>query len=251
MKFFFRIIIFFIVVVVLQSLPIFFLKNKNMDMMESKNIILYYDPVDKDGAESIFETVNNSFDRLEDKLNFHNEKKIKVYCYSKQKDLHIRKFGYLTLLINVDWYIGDNRKNKALIVSPNIKTSSHSRENILGAANHEIVHTMNYLKNRKLSYFLNNGIAEYLSHPGPEKDFFKQVNFNAPKKDYFKIKDQLKFGNTGGYVFSYIFVEFIDKNYGWDYVVRLIENDNYEEVFHKSFDEIYDEWVDFMMKNYS
>lgn len=53
----------------------------------------------------------------------------------------------------------------------------------------------------------------------------------------------------GGYTFAHTYIEYLDKTYGWDKVLRLVETESYEECFDKSKKEIYMEWVHYI-ENY-
>ena len=58
-----------LIVVVLQSLPIFVLKNVGMKKIEGDYIELYYDAVDDHGGRMVFEQLENSVKEISDKLN--------------------------------------------------------------------------------------------------------------------------------------------------------------------------------------
>lgn len=220
-----------------------------MQKMEGNYTNVYYDQYDKDGAEKIYIKLEKTVKSLREKLKHDFDKKTDIYVYSKQQDLHIRKFGYISLLFNVDWYIGDNRGDKVLIVSPYSFVESHDENSILSASTHELVHTINYLKNKKISYFLDNGIATYLSNQQPQNDLLQYSKI--PEIEFLDIKNQLKFGNSMGYQYSYTYVEFITKIYSWNHVVELIDDEDYEKTFGKSRKKIYEEWIIYLKNNYS
>lgn len=250
MKKIFRIItVSLLLLIIIQTLPVFFLKNPRMDKIEGNYVTVYYDSHDLNGAKQIFEELEDTVQSLREKLAHKYNKKTDVYVYSRQRDLHIRKLGLISLFFDVGWYIGDNRGDIALIVSPYSYNEYHNEESILSAAAHELVHTINYLKNRNLSYFLDNGIASYLAgQKAPEK--LLQYS-RIPEIEFLDIRNQLKFGNSGGYEFSYTYVEFLTVTYGWESVVNLIDNEDYENTFGKSRMKIYGEWVLYLKENYS
>lgn len=45
------------------------------------------------------------------------------------------------------------------------------------------------------------------------------------------------------------YIEYIDKKYGWEKLMEIIKTEDYEMVFGKSDEDIYNEWVDYI-KNY-
>lgn len=239
----------FTIIVCLQSLPIFILKNIGMKNINGKYISLYYDSGDENGGKMVFEKLENNVEKIRNKLNYISDKKTEVYVYKKQSSLHIRKFGIITLLISPDWYIGDNKRTKALIVSPNADVKGNNTESIINVATHELVHTINYRINSKLSYFIDNGVATYLAEQKPYKNFTQDSPI--PSIEFFDIKNEIKFGNEGGYQYSYVFIEFLDKEYGWDSVTELIRgNKSYVEIFGKDKQDIYNEWVTYVKTYY-
>lgn len=245
----FKIVIIVIFIMVIQSLPILFLKNVGMKMIEGDHVRVYYDKGDIDGGTKVFNKLEKTVEELYSKFNFGGTELTDVYVYKKQWALHIRKAGFITLLISLDWYIGDNKKDIVLIVSPNSKNSVHNESSIISAAIHELVHTINYQINPQLSYFLDNGVATYLSYQKPYNDF--AIYMEIPDIDYLEIKNQKKFGETGGYFLSYTFIEFLDINYGWESIIDLIGGElTYDEIFSKEKEQIHDEWKEYLENNY-
>lgn len=110
-----------------------------------------------------------------------------------------------------------------------------------------MVHTINYQINPKLSYWIDNGVAGYLSNQVPPNNFMEWNDIPSYKDT--KTENQIKFGNMGGYQYSYSYVQYIDELYGWEAVQRLIKGESYEEIFEKSEQEIYDDWVKFLKTN--
>jgi hypothetical protein len=58
-----------------------------------------------------------------------------------------------------------------------------------------------------------------------------------------KTENEIKFGKIGGYTYSYSYVEYLDKTYSWDKVIRILKGESYKAVFSKSEEEIYNDWV--------
>ena len=63
-------------------------------------------------------------------------------------------------------------------------------------------------------------------------------------------KNPIAFSNSGGYIFAHTYIEYIDKTYGWGAVLELIKTENYKDVFGRTQEEIYDEWVDYLNHYY-
>ncbi|WDC84525.1 hypothetical protein PL321_01875 [Caloramator sp. mosi_1] len=115
------------------------------------------------------------------------------------------------------WYVGDNIKDKVIIVSPLNPGTAHNYESIVEIVVHEYVHTLVYQINRKTPKFLNEGLAGYLS--GNTKPNYP-IRYVPDIKDL-KISNLIKFGNKGLYAVSYTYIEYLDKNYGMNKVCIL------------------------------
>lgn len=237
------------ILAIIQSVPIFALKNIGMDKLETENAYIYYDRGNLTSAEMIRDKLDDTIEDIRFKLGYEDGEKATIYVYEKQSSLHIRKLGFITLLIAPDWYIGDNKGQIALIVSPFAEVNGHSQESILSALPHEIVHTYNYQTNPKLSYFIDNGVASYLSNQRPTNDF--RVGRDAFPIENLAVENQVRFGNMGGYAYSYTYIEFLDKTYGWSSIRELISGaKSYEQIFGKNDTQIYSEWMQFLDTEY-
>ena len=99
-----------------------------------------------------------------------------------------------------------------------------------------------------------------------EPDDFKKITeekkkIEEQKKEYLEemkiptyedtcTRNPIRFSNCGGYTFANTYIEYLESTYGWSKVLELIETENYGQVFGKSSEEIYDEWV-LYLNNYS
>lgn len=239
----------FVMIVVVQSLPVFILKNIGMKNMYGKYVNVYYDSDDESGSNMVFDKLENTMQQISNKLNYETNTNTDVYVYKNQSSLHIRKFGLITLIMAPDWYIGDNKGPVALMVSPNTDVNGHNEESIMSAATHELVHTINYRINNKLSYFIDNGVATYLAEQKPHENLTEVIPI--PSIEFLDVENELEFGNNGGYQYSYVFIEFLDKEYGWSSVIELIQgNKSYEGIFFKNREEIYNEWIEYLKTYY-
>lgn len=146
-----------------------------------------------------------------------------------------------------EWYIGDNVKDKVVIVSPLNPGPAHDYDSIVQAVVHEYVHTVVYQINKKTPKFLSEGLAGYLS--GNAKPYYPLGD--VPDIKDTKISNPIKFGNKGLYPFSYTYIEFLHKNYGMNKVLNLIKKPSaYEEIFGVSEEEIYKQWAQYVKDNY-
>ncbi|KAF1086201.1 hypothetical protein SPSYN_00942 [Sporotomaculum syntrophicum] len=228
-------------VAVIQYLPALILKSPGMQEIAGQYVIVYYQKGDEKGAHEVFDLLESTAKEIRKKLNYTEAAKTKMYIYKKQSTFQMKKAGLVTLLFAPEWYVGDNKGDIALMVSPYAKVSGHNHDSILSAAPHEMTHTINYLINPELSYWIDNGVAGYLSDQKPQENFIEKNN--VPSFEDICLENEIKFGKIGGYEYSYLYIEYLDKTYGWDKVASIVKGISYQEVFNKSEKEIYDEWV--------
>lgn len=48
-------------------------------------------------------------------------------------------------------------------------------------------------------------------------------------------------------MFTHTYIEYLDVTYGWDSVLKLLKTEDYQECFGKSQQDIYNEWVEFLI----
>lgn len=231
------------VLLIVQTLPVFFLKPWGSVTLEDNFINLTYQPGDEKGAMEVFELLKEKSASIYSKMDYSRKDPIDVYIYNSQTSLAIREAGLLTLTFAPSWYIGDSHNGNIMMVSPYTAVQSHTHDSILTATLHELVHSITFRINPELSYFWDNGLATYLAEQVPMTGDY-DLN-NIPSMEDMLTEDGLKFGNMGGYAYSYFYIEYLDKTYGWDQVVAYAKGDgDYESVFNKTEAEIYADWCE-------
>lgn len=236
-----KVVIVILSIVILQSLPIFIRKPLNSKTLSNEHITMFYQEGDDLGAKEVFELLNEKSASIFTQMKVEQKEKIKVYLYTSQPSLSIREAGFITIPFAPSWFIGNSKNGDILMVSPNTQVEGHTHDSILNATLHELVHSIVYQINPKLSYFWDNGLATYISNQKPSYD--QIMSFTIPTIEDMNTKNAIKFGNMGGYAFSYNYIEYLDKNYGWDKVMAYANGSGtYEEIFMKSETDIYQEW---------
>jgi hypothetical protein len=234
-------------IAVIQSLPIFSLKPLGAQAYANDNVLVYYERGDEAGAKEVFDLVSSNIGRIDERMKYRRSSPQEIFVYKDQSSLWMRKYGLVTLLFAPSWYVGDNRGNAVLMVSPNAPVGGHTHDTIIGATLHEVVHTVNYEKNPKLSYFWDNGLATYITGQTPPGDFLSPASM--PSLEQTHTENEMEFGNMGGYGYSYSYIEYLDKTYGWDRVINFASGGKtYEQVFGVSEQEIYDGWGEYLRR---
>lgn len=241
-----KILISLIIIFLLNFIPTLSLRTKDMTSIEKPHFIVYYERKDENAAIDIISRLEKGYNLVANSISISPKYKTEVYIYSNLDKFHIKKYGLFGKIIAPEWYIGDNIKNKVIIVSPNSPGKQHNYEDTADAALHEYIHTLMWSINPRLSKFINEGMAGYIS--GNTKPSIKFNNI--PSYEDTKITNPITFGNHNMYPISYTYIEYLDKTYGMGKVLQLIKTDNYSQTFGKTENEIFEEWIVFLKSNY-
>lgn len=237
----------FALLALVNFIPTFNLKTADMSVLEGEWVNVYYED-EENAAEDVFNYADAETEAIARKLGFSEKQDVNVYIYDQQRTMQRKKYGFIGPMLGLDWYIGDNIKTNVILTSPANPGKVHTYDNNKYAVTHEIVHAYISVKNPGIRLWLTEGTALYLSNGEP---FFREYidNMGIPTYEQTRTRNPITFSNCGGYNFAHIYVEYLDKTYGWDKVLELIETEDYEKVFGKSSEEIYDEWVEYI-RNY-
>jgi hypothetical protein len=231
--------------IVVQTLPVFFLAPFGSETLEDDSIRLTYQSGDEKGAREVYDLLKDKTAYIYDKMDYSRKEPIDVYIYKTQNSLALREAGFITLAFAPDWHIGDSHNGNIMMVSPNTKVDSHTHDSILTATLHELVHSINYRINPDLSYFWDNGLATYLAEQVPNTSYY-DPNI-IPSIEDMHTDNGLKFGNMGGYAYSYFYIQYLDGAYGWDKIVSYAKGEgDYKSVFGKTEEELYIDWVQYL-----
>jgi hypothetical protein len=230
-----------VAVIVVQTLPVFIVKPLGAKEYANTDVVVYYQPGDETGAREIFDLVANNITGIKAKMKYASHKPLEIYVYKTQSLLAMTEAGFAALLVAPSWFIGNSRWGVIRMVSPNTKVKGHTHDTILNGTLHEVVHSINYYKNPHLSYFWDNGLATYLANQKPDQGSVSFASF--PSFEDLQTNSALRFGNMGGYAYSYSYIEYLDKTYGWDSVMAFASGEkDYQQAFGKSELEIYTDW---------
>lgn len=228
-----------------QTLPVLFMKPLGSKTLSNDFINLYYQSGDEAGAQEVYNLLNEKSQAIYDRMNYARIDPIDVHIYKTQTQLALREAGFITLLFAPEWHIGDSHNGKIMMLSPNTPIKAHTHDSILTATLHELVHSINYRINPEISYFWDNGLATYLAGQLPSAHEY-DIN-KVPSIADMHTDNGLKFGNMGGYAFSYLYIEYLDDTYGWDKVAAYAKGEgSYEDIFGKSEEEIYTDWCQYL-----
>ena len=209
---------------------------------------MYYEN-QEEAAKDVFDLAEKEAGRLTQKLGFASKQDLTLYIYDKQSVFQTKKYGLIAPLLNLDWYIGDNKGTSALLASPGETGTKSEYDRRKYAAPHEMVHALNSILNSSMPKWLNEGSALYLTNGNPRNDLCDISPI--PTLSQMETENPITFSNMGGYEYAHTYIELLDKAYGWNSVLSLLKTGDYESATGKTKEVLYDEWVKFLKENYS
>lgn len=212
--------------------------------MQGKWIDVYYEK-EASAAKDVFDFADAGTAEIAAKLGFKEKQDVHVFIYDNQKTMQEKKYGLIGPMLGLDWYIGDNMGTNVILTSPANPGPAHTYEEIKEAVLHEIVHAYISVINPNIHLWLNEGMALYLSN-GEKFSSTILDDMAIPSFKAIQTKNPITFSNIGGYTFAHTYIEYLDKEYGWNKVLKLIKTEDYETVFGKTQKEIYEEWAKYI-----
>ena len=253
MRKFFKVLISIILILVLLMLinfiPTINLATRKMSVFVGNWVNVYYEE-EKDAARDTFELADERAGELASLLGIEDKQDINIYIYDSQKTMQRKKYGFIVAFLGLDWYIGDNIGTDVILTSPANPGKVHDYDNNKNAVLHEIVHAYNYVNNADMTYWVDNGLAGYLSGQNPGDDM--AVYGAIPSLAQTRVKGVLApitFANYNGYSFSCSYIEYLNDKYSWDSICQFAKTGDYEASFGDSEEEIYDGWYGYIISS--
>lgn len=237
-----------ILLAIINFVPTWNLKVSGMSELHGTWIDLYYEE-EEAAARDVFVYADSETAAIAEKLGFREKQNVDVYVYDFQSTMQTKKYGFVAPLLGLDWYIGDNIGTNVILTSPANPGDMHDYDNNKYAVLHEIAHAYVSVKNKDIDLWLTEGVALYLSNGQP---FYKKYidSFGIPAYEDVCSNNPIRFSNCGGYTFAHTYIEYLDCEYGWDRVLKLIETGDYEACFEASSKEVYNAWTKFIENYY-
>ncbi|TAH64507.1 MAG: hypothetical protein EWM47_12460 [Anaerolineaceae bacterium] len=234
-----------ILLVIINFTPKLSLANAKMSVFVGDWVNVYYEK-EKEAARDTFELADERAKELAELLGLSEKQDIRIYIYDNQKTMQSKKYGFIALALGLDWYIGDNIGTDVLLTSPANPGKVHDYENNKNAVLHEIVHAYNHILNDNMTYWVDNGLAGYLSgqNPGDIRGYG-----TIPTLEQTQIKGltaPVKFTNFNGYAYSYTYIEYLNDTYSWDSIREFAKTGDYKAAFGADEQDIYDAWVEYL-----
>ena len=230
--------------------------RSGMVASETEHFVFHALPQTAAAVDEVAPIMEKYYKRVTDVLQYQPHTKISVVIYASQRDFHRSARGRILDFIDAAWFVGDNRNDSVLMVSPQVVNPVHKAEAIVQVSVHEFVHVIEDRINPNLPLYLHEGIALYLADQ-PMRFPITQPLSDLPDADtlFQRRKNaitSLTFGNNGGYHLAYLLVEYWVGEYGEESLPALLRNPTHlEDVAGKDYKAVYADRVDYIQHNYS
>jgi len=234
-------------IILLSFIPVISLKRIGMNTVDDGLITVFYEK-NETAAKDVLGLAVAENGRVAAALGFDTPINIKIYIYDKQSVFQTKKYGLWTLLLNQKWYVGDNIGTDVLMASPGGTGDERGYGADLIVAVHEMVHAYNSVIDDKMPLWVNEGLANYIA--GQDPGYYSFRLFFIPTIKEMKTNNPVAFANMGGYPLSYIYIEYLDKTFGWDGVLYFIKNNDFIGAFGADEKDVYNGWVRYIDERY-
>lgn len=232
-----------VVILTLASfIPTIRLANAKMSVFVGDWVNVYYER-EKEAAWDTFELADEKAGELARQLGISEKQNIRIYIYDNQRTMQRKKYGIIASFLGLDWYIGDNIGTDVILTSPANPGKMHDYNNVKNAVLHEIVHAYNHVLNKDMTYWIDNGLAGYLSEQDPGDIKGYPI---IPTLEQTRVKGlmaPIKFAKFNGYQYSYSYIEYLKNTYSWDSIKVFAQTGDFDAAFGLGEEEIYQEWV--------
>ncbi len=240
-----------VLLVLVNFIPALSLKTPGMRQVNGTYVTVRFE-TEEDAALDVFELAEARGGELSQLLGQAAAQPVEIYIYDRQSVMQTKKYGFIAPALHLDWYIGDNIGDRVILTSPAHPGQVHDYDTVRNAALHELVHAYNSLLNPRMTYWVDNGLAGYLSGQSPSYPVasyspvptLRQTRVNGPFAP-------IVFARFGGYEYSYTYVEYLVASYGWAAVASFAKSGDYVSCFGMDEETIYNGWSAYVRTAYA
>lgn len=214
--------------------------------MESEHFILYSYEKDKVFLQDLSKALESGFGKVTKDLNCKLNGKTTVKVYPDTVTFHIA-IGKPNAPW---WYVGEGSGG---VISITSDMSHVSPSNVVV---HELTHIITNSNFGVLPEWLFQGIAMFEGKDTPVSTIESAVRSGVKSQNIPSLKDlnvdYWSFADKGGYNYSYVAVEFIIKEFGYDKLNKFLRSPyDYKNSFGLTEDELNGKWVEYLKINYN
>ncbi|MBN2004528.1 MAG: hypothetical protein JXA21_14325 [Anaerolineae bacterium] len=216
----------------------------NMQVYQGDDFTIYYETLTQKTLEDMEKALETAYPVVQKFFGVETTQTGKIIVYKNIGRFQRAYLGLILSWVYDDWASGAAYQDSVLLTSPENPGTAHTYSDTLEIMVHEYVHTRIFLINEMPPVWLDEGVATYLSGQKSE------LSSTVPSFEALQSDDMGTFLDNNGYAFGYEYIAFLDKTYGSEKIIRLIQTNNYEEVFGKPASDIYGEWLAYLKTEY-
>lgn len=229
---------------------------------ETEHFKIYYLQQDQDCLQDLSDGLEEAYDKVTKDLDHQLNYKAEVTVCPDIDALHTA-IGYVKGTGQDNYITAGTIGRHFYLVSPLNPGPVRDYEHMTKSSTfHEFTHiVINDLTGSdtwptEVPRWLNEGVASYEGGPPmPESIMKQQIAQRVRNNQIPSFENMASYGQdfitSGGYFFTLPAGAFFVEQYGFDKVKQLILNpDNYEDIFGKSEEKIWNEWTEYLKKNY-
>ncbi len=195
---------------------------------ENNKLLIKCDEIIDENIFNIFcDKILNEFYEIDTWFNIEHEKLILNVVSKENLDIIVKNISEQYKNTEIPkWLVGFSSSEEVWIIIPNDETI----EELYKVALHELTHLISYrldMTNRRLK-LLDEGLAVYLAKQYEDKIYSIWVdaylNSKLPQLKDFCTYDGIEFSRKNGYMFSYLIIDFLIKEYGKETFLNWLQN---------------------------
>lgn len=212
---------------------------------ETEHFLLYCSEKDKPLLEDLSKALESGFNKVTKDLDCTLEVKTIVKIYPDIDTFH-KAIGKPDAPW---WYVGEGSEGVISITSDMTHVSAPK------VVVHELTHIITNSNFGRLPEWLFQGIAMYEGKETPISSIESAVRAGVSSQNIPSLKeldiDYWSFADKGGYEYSYVAVEFIINDFGYDKLNKFLRSPyNFKELFGLTEDEFNSKWVEYLKEKY-
>lgn len=206
------------------------------EQFETEHFSIYYKQLKPSTLDDMEIALESNYQKSSDFFKVYTAK-TKIVIYDNVDEFQRKAYGLAISWYLKDWAVGGAAEDSIYMTSPEAPDASHTYESMLEILTHEFVHTQAWQVNPDIDIWLNEGLAVYFA---AQK---RVINRDFPSYETMQEQDGNAFGEAGGYLFGYYYVEYLFENFQREQVFELVKTGDFEASLGKSKRQIYDEWI--------
>ena len=240
-----------LILVLVNFLPTVFLVQPGMKQMKGTYVTVYYQK-EKNAASSVYNLAGGQAPYLQQMTGLDEEKQVNIYVYDRPSTTRMKKYGVLGAFVGMDGYMGECKGNNMILVSPANPGKIRTKEEVTNHMIYELLDCYLSEVNERLSLWVKEGTILYLMDGSSylEENLEDLEEPELPALEEMTKNDEKHFQEIHGSAYAPLYLEYLDDNFGWDSVRAFLRNEDYEEAFSKTEEEVYQGFTSYMESYY-